>query len=185
MNISTEFRIFELVLVPNFSLNWQFWFYEPDLPRKGFSGLKQKKWTPSLNSAYSNYYRYKIWFFGSHLPKKVLPVKNRKSEHRHGILHTWISLCTKFQLKLIILNFWTQFIQKGYFQSKTEQEVWGLRAFTSCVVKVNSTVVFENFEDLKHISLFWTFWKRNWLSFASWTLFILKLYKAFQAALCR
>ena len=32
----------------------QFWFFGPDLPQKGFSGLKQKKWTPSLNSAYSN-----------------------------------------------------------------------------------------------------------------------------------
>ena len=43
VNSTTEFCIFKLVLVPNFSLNWQFWFFWPDLPKKGFSGLKQKK----------------------------------------------------------------------------------------------------------------------------------------------
>ena len=73
----------QIILVQNFSSNWQF------------------------------------WFFGSNLPKKVFPVKNRKNEHHHGILHIWISLGTKFQLKLIILSFWTKFTQKRYFQLKT------------------------------------------------------------------
>ena len=53
-------------------------------------------------------------------PIKVFPAKKRKSEHRHDILHIWISLSTKSQLKLKILSFWTEFIQKGYFQWKTE-----------------------------------------------------------------
>ena len=44
MNIVIEFRIFKLVLVPNFSLNWQFRFFWPDFPKRGFSGPKQKKW---------------------------------------------------------------------------------------------------------------------------------------------
>ena len=35
MNITNEFGILELVLVPNFSLNWQFWFFGPNLPKKG------------------------------------------------------------------------------------------------------------------------------------------------------
>ena len=48
VNIIIEFRLFKLVLVPNFSLNWQFWFFWPDLPKKGFSGLKQKIWTPDI-----------------------------------------------------------------------------------------------------------------------------------------
>ena len=101
VNIIIEFRLFKLVLVPNFSLNWQF------------------------------------WFFGPNLPKKIFPVENRKSEHHHGILHIWISLGTKFQLKLIILSFWTKFTQKRYFQSKTEQAVQGLQVFAFCVVNVN------------------------------------------------
>ena len=103
-----------------------------------------------------------------------------------GILHIWISLSTKFWLKLTILGFWSKFTQKGYFLSKTKQAVWGqLEAFAFSVVNINSTVVFEHFE-ISKISLFWIFWKRNWLSLASWALFILlKLYKAFQAALCK
>ena len=55
---------------------------------------------------------------------------------------------------------------------KTEQTVQGLQAFAFCLVKLNSTVVFKRFEDLKS--------KKNWLCLASWALFILKLYKAFQ-----
>ena len=53
---------------------------------------------------------------------------------------------------------------------KIEEAVQGLQAFAFCVLNVNSTVVL----------LFWTFWKKNWLCLASWALFILKLYKAFQ-----
>ena len=30
----------------NFSLNWKFWFFGPNLPKKGISGLKQKKHLP-------------------------------------------------------------------------------------------------------------------------------------------
>ena len=39
---------------------------------------------------------------------------------------------TKFQLKLTILTFWTNIVQKGYFQSKTEN--------------VNITIEFRIFE---------------------------------------
>ena len=98
------------LLVPNFCFNWQFWFFWPDLSKKGFSGLKQKKWTPhifyiilhiqiSLVRNFSS--NWQFWFFGPNLPKKVFPVENRKSKHPHGVLYTWISLGTKFQLKLI------------------------------------------------------------------------------------
>ena len=87
VNIIIEFRLFKLVLVPNFSLNWQFWFFWPDLPKKGFSGLKQKKWTPhifyiilhiqiSLVRNFSS--NWQFLFFGSNLHKKVFPVKNWK-----------------------------------------------------------------------------------------------------------
>ena len=42
VNTTIEFCIFKLVWVPNFSLNWQFWFFRPNLPKKGVSCLKQK-----------------------------------------------------------------------------------------------------------------------------------------------
>ena len=130
VNIIIEFCMFKLILVPNFSLSWQFWSFWPDLPKKGFSGLKQKKWTLlifytilhfqiSLVQNFSS--NWQFWFFGPNLPKKVFPVKNWKSEHHHWILHIQISLGTKFQLKLTILIFLTRFIQKGFFWSKTEK----------------------------------------------------------------
>ena len=118
VNIIIEFCIFKLVLVPNFSLNWQYWFFWLDLSKKVFSGLKQKKWTShvfyimlhiqiSLMWNWSS--KWQFWFFGSNLAKRVFPVANRKSHYHHGILHIWISLGTKFQLKLIISSFWTNF----------------------------------------------------------------------------
>ena len=161
LNIIFEFRLFKLVLVPDFSLNWQFSFFWPDLAKKnGFSGLKQKKWTPyifyiilhiqiSLVRNFSS--NWQFWFFGSNLPKKVFPVENRKSEHYYEILHIWISVGTEFQLKHIILSFWTKFTQKRYFLLKTEQAVQGLQIFGFCVVNVHSTVVFKHFEDLKDL----------------------------------
>ena len=96
--------------------------------QKGFSGLKRKKGTPlifhtilhiQISQARNFSSNWQFWFFGSNLPKKVFPVENTKSEHHHRILHIWISVSTKFQLKLIILSFWNKFTPKRYFQSKT------------------------------------------------------------------
>ena len=94
-----------------------------------------------------------ILIFWTKFAQKGFPVEKRKSEHHHGILHIWISLGTKFQLKLIILSFWIKFTQKRYFQSKREQAVQGLQVFNFCAVHVNSTV-FKHFEDLKDLIFF-------------------------------
>ena len=51
-------------------------------------------------------------------PKRVFPIKNGKSEHHQWILHTQISLSTKFHFKESSLNFRTKFAQKVYFPSK-------------------------------------------------------------------
>ena len=53
-------------------------------------------------------------------PKRVFPIKNRKSGHHHWILHVRISVGTKFQLKLTILIFWTKFCFQN-FHSKTKK----------------------------------------------------------------
>ena len=157
VNIINEFCIFKLVLVPDFSLNWQYWFFWLDLPKKGFSGLKQKKWTPLIfylilhiqislvRNVSSN---WQFWFFESNLPKKVFPVKNWKSQHQHEILHIWISLGTKFQLKLIILSFLTKFTQKKVFLVENRTSSPRTISFCSYVVNV---VVFKYFEDLKDL----------------------------------
>ena len=48
-------------------------------------------------------------------------VRNRKNDHHHWVLLVRISVDTKFQLKLTTLTFWTKFVQKVYFGSKTEK----------------------------------------------------------------
>ena len=112
MNIIIEFGVFK-------SLGTKFSW--PDLSKKVFPSLKQRKWTPhffyiilhiqiSLVRNFSSNWQFS--FFRPNLPKKVFPVENRKSEHHHIILHIWNSLGAKFQLKLNILRFWTKFTKK-------------------------------------------------------------------------
>ena len=62
----------------------------------------------------------------------VFPVENEKSEQHHWNLHIQIRLATKFQLKVIILTFMTNFSQKQHFLSKTK--------------KANTTTEICNFE---------------------------------------
>ena len=113
MNIIIEFCIFKLVLVPNFSLSWQLWFFLPDLPRKSFSGLKQKKWRPHIFYIILHIQTSLMQNFGS----------NWQIEHHHEILHISISLGIKFQLKLIVLSFLTKFTQKkGIFRRRQNKQ---------------------------------------------------------------
>ena len=42
VNTTIEFRIFKLVYVLNFSLNWLFWFFGPNLPKKCFRSETEK-----------------------------------------------------------------------------------------------------------------------------------------------
>ena len=51
IDTTIEFCIFELVFVPNFTLNKQFWI---KFTQKRCLGQKQIIWTSSLNSAYSD-----------------------------------------------------------------------------------------------------------------------------------
>ena len=86
MDTTIEFCAFELVFLSNFTLN-NFGFFRQNLPRKGFSGLKQKKGKLPLNSAFSDQSRYQVsaqidsfYFLEQIHPKKVFPVKKKKSE---------------------------------------------------------------------------------------------------------
>ena len=89
---------------------------------------------------------WKFWFFGPHLTKKGISNHKQKSEHHHWILHIWISLSTKFQVKLTVLIFWTKFALKSYFWSKTE--------------KMNITIESSIFElvEVPNLSLSWKFY---------------------------
>ena len=83
MNITIS--MLKLVQAPNFSLHWQFYFVSLNLPKKATSNLKQIKWTPPLNTEYSNYSRYQISALTDHFdfleqicPKRVYLVQNFK-----------------------------------------------------------------------------------------------------------
>ena len=126
--ITIEFFLFELVLGLAFSLNWQFWVFGPNLPKKAcyFQSKTYKidttiefcifklvvVWTFTLNKQF--------WIFGLNLPKRDM-VKSRRSEHDHWIPHIWISAGSKFQPKLTILIYWTRFAQICFFWSKTKK----------------------------------------------------------------
>ena len=133
-----------------------------------------------LNLSFSK----QFWFLEQISIKKV-SVENTKNEHHYWILHIQISLTTNFQLKLTNAIFWTRFAKKGsYFQSKRDK-INATIVFCILVLVSNfNSNMFLNILKISKISLFWTFWKKNWLSLASWALFIVKLYKAFQTALC-
>ena len=106
------------------------------MAKKGFSVLKQKKWTRHIfyiilhiqSSLVRNFSsNWQVSIFGPNLAKTVFLVKNWKSEHHHWILHIQISPGTKFLLKLTILLFWTKFTWKGYLRSKTEKSQFCVR----------------------------------------------------------
>ena len=92
VNMVIEFRLFNLALAPNFRLNWQLWFFWTDLPKKGFSCLKQKKWT--------------IHIFYIILNIQISLVQNFSS---------------KYELRLRICIFWIKFAQKGISSQKLKK----------------------------------------------------------------
>ena len=125
-NITIEFFIFKLVLVPIFSLYWQLRYFGPNLPTKG-SYFQSK--TDKLNIAIefcifelvfvSNFTSKKFKFLDQIYQRKIFIFKNRKSEYHHWIPRIQISLVTKFQFKLTTLIFLSRFTQKKFFWSKT------------------------------------------------------------------
>ena len=63
---------------------------------------------------------------GSNLSEKEISVENRKSEHRHSILHIEIILSTKFQLKGTT-DFLDQIWPERVFVPKIEKPHFGMR----------------------------------------------------------
>ena len=113
-----EFYPPEIVWIPNFSQNWQFWVFGPNQLKKGISN-KQKTMKITIEFCifelvqvlYSNFSKFNILEQSSQ--KRILPIENRKTEHHHRVFHIRISLNTKFQLKLTLLTFWTNLFKTG------------------------------------------------------------------------
>ena len=74
----------------------------------------------------SNFALNKQFWISKFAPKLTFLFENGRSKHHLWILHIWISVGTKFLLKITILSFWTKFAPKGYFQSKTESCIFNL-----------------------------------------------------------
>ena len=125
MNITIELYIFELVSVPNFSLN---------------HGV--------INSMLKLII---LIFWTKFTQKKYFWSKTEKSEHNPLIVHIQISRGTKFHLKLKSLLFWTKFTQKGYFHLKTEK--WTLPFSSAYLNQSRYKIVAEtdNFDILSQI----------------------------------
>ena len=60
--------------------------------------------------------------------------RKKKSEHHHWILHIRLLIGAKFQLKLTILTFPTEFAQKVYFRCKTENADFCVRRWLSLTI---------------------------------------------------
>ena len=108
--------------VPNFNVNWKFWFFRLNLSKKVIFDWKRKRWASPLHFAYSNYSEYHILlhtnsfeFWGQICTKRVFSVENEKIEHHYWILHIRISLRIRFYFKQTILIFQTKFAQKRVF----------------------------------------------------------------------
>ena len=97
-NITTEFCILEWVKVPNFNLNWQFWFLEPNLLKMSIWS-KLEKSDQLINSSYFKFLVANFSFKDKICPKRVFPAK---------------TLGSKFQLEVTIFIFWTKFAKRVF-----------------------------------------------------------------------
>ena len=97
----------------------RFWFLDHIYPKREFCIFK-------LFLAPNFSLNWKFWFFGPHLTQKGISNRKQKSEHHYWILYIWISLSTKFQVKLTVLIFWTKFALKAH--CKVWDNFWHLKA---------------------------------------------------------
>ena len=66
---------------------------------------------------------WQFWHFGPIIyQKRAFLIANGISERHHWILHIRVSLGVKFHLKLTILSFWTNFVQKSYFRCRKRKK---------------------------------------------------------------
>ena len=85
------------------------------------------------------------------LPKRVFPVKNKKSEDCHWILHMWISVCITVHLKLTVLNFLTKLHKKRTSSWKGKQWTPPLNSRYSNYASYHISAWNDNFDFFDHI----------------------------------
>ena len=98
--------------------------FEKLAPQKGIGFEKHLLHTLPLGLEINS--NRQFGFLDQICPKSYFQSKKEKVSITMELCIFELVLSTKFQLKLIILSFWTKFTQKSYFQLKTEQTVQGL-----------------------------------------------------------
>ena len=109
VNLIFEFCRYELVYAPNYCLNWQFWFFWPSLPKKAFSGRKEKEWISPFKL------KLTIWLFEPNLPEKG------KENITIEFCFFWLIKVKNLHLYWLLWGFLTKFTQKGYLRSKPKK----------------------------------------------------------------
>ena len=92
-----------------FKLKLTILIFRTKFAKKGYFWSKRKKVNTTMEFWIFKLFLAPFEFLDQICPKGVFLIKNRKLEHPHWILHIWIGLATKLQLKFTILFFWTKF----------------------------------------------------------------------------
>ena len=118
----------QIILGTNFQLKLIILIFWPDLPKKGFSGLTQKKRRPHIFYIILHIQISLVWNFRSNWQflfiwikftrKSISGRKLKKLTSSFNSAYSNYSLGTKVLLYLTILIFLTRFVQKGFFLSK-------------------------------------------------------------------
>ena len=120
VNIAIKFYIFECVKVPNFGLNWQFWLFGPNLPKKGIFGKNRKSehhhWILHIWISLGTISVFKSTFLISWTKS------TQKGYFHHWILQNRISLGTNFSLSRQFCFFGTKLPKKD--NSDQKQKNW-------------------------------------------------------------
>ena len=105
--------ILELLGGPIFRVKGQFWTFGPKFAQKWILGLNLKNLSVQLELASLRYHVHqfshkvdKFKFFALNLPKIDFRVGISKREVLIPNQHPWDTMCTNFQTKGTILNFW-------------------------------------------------------------------------------
>ena len=128
-----EFSIFELIQMPNFILNRQFWFIGPNLPEMCFPVQSRENeyhlWIQNTGISSGSKFHLKqaiLIFCTKFAQKRYFRSKTRKGEH------IVISLDAKFHLKEKILIFFGQISPKRVkklYLSNTTSLFWNFPVF--------------------------------------------------------
>ena len=125
MSITIEFCILKFVEEPNFNLKWQFWFFGPNFPKNGISGLKRKKWASPLNLhiqiSQSTKFPLKktiLGFWTKFFQKKYFRSKTEEMSITNNFCILKLDLVRNFSLKWQFWFFGPNLPQNGIFSLK-------------------------------------------------------------------